>query len=540
MTKIGKNIIENLTTGMYENLLIVYREYVQNSADAIDRAIREGLVDEHEAEITIQISPEGRKRDILISDNGLGIAEHDFNRIMLSIADSEKEKSKDKGFRGIGRLGGISSCSKLRFSTSRKGESKKSICTWDAWKVREILNDASQNPSAEELVNSVTSFETEAYETDKHFFLVELIDVEEFADELLDVENVRTYLSTVAPLPYQDNFFLKSIILDYAAEHGFKIDAYQIFVNGERLFKLYTSRIYKTENGTRKCIDELIDIQPFIFEDNDGNVLAWMWLGICSFEKQIPSENLMRGIRLRKENIQIGDELTFTSHHFFKEPRGCLYFIGEVFAVHHDLIPNARRDYFNANDTCKLFEEKLYPFFYEKLYKLYHSSSEYRSKLRDIEKYTAAKESIKTTQFVDKDEEEAKIKQLKELKIKHDAAVKKIDYIERNDENDILLKTIHASIKKKNTSQSDDVNEKFFSQPEKKIEKSKKSVAKPSVSSSDEEQKQRKNKYLTQDLSQFTKKEQKLISRIYTIIKSILPPDKSGLIINKIQEELKK
>ena len=38
--KIGKNILENLTSGMYTDSKFIYREYVQNSADAIDEAIK--------------------------------------------------------------------------------------------------------------------------------------------------------------------------------------------------------------------------------------------------------------------------------------------------------------------------------------------------------------------------------------------------------------------------------------------------------------------------------------------------------------------
>lgn len=48
------------------------------------------------------------------------------------------------------------------------------------------------------------------------------------------------------------------------------------------------------------------------------------------------------------------------------------------------------------------------------------------------------------------------------------------------------------------------------------------------------------NKYLTQLLSKYGKKEQKLITKIYNIINLILPKDLSDTVINKIQEELKK
>ena len=67
-----------------------------------------------------------------------------------------------------------------------------------------------------------------------------------------------------------------------------------------------------------------------------------MWYGVSKFEKQIPTINPMRGIRLRKSNIQIGNENTFSAHDFYKEPRGCLYFVGEVFAVGKNLIPKGR------------------------------------------------------------------------------------------------------------------------------------------------------------------------------------------------------
>lgn len=55
MAFIGKNTIENLTTAMYEDLRIIYREYIQNSADSIDHAIECGLITEDEAIINIEI-----------------------------------------------------------------------------------------------------------------------------------------------------------------------------------------------------------------------------------------------------------------------------------------------------------------------------------------------------------------------------------------------------------------------------------------------------------------------------------------------------
>lgn len=126
MATIGKNIIENLTTAMYENLLIIYREYIQNAADSIDSAIKKNVLDADEAEIHIEINANERK--ITIADNGVGIPANQFKTIMSSIADSTKDRAEDKGFRGIGRLGGISSCTKLIFKCSAPGEDVLSMC----------------------------------------------------------------------------------------------------------------------------------------------------------------------------------------------------------------------------------------------------------------------------------------------------------------------------------------------------------------------------------------------------------------------------
>ena len=42
--KIGKNLIEILTDGMYKNPLFMYREYVQNASDAIDDAVKKNYL----------------------------------------------------------------------------------------------------------------------------------------------------------------------------------------------------------------------------------------------------------------------------------------------------------------------------------------------------------------------------------------------------------------------------------------------------------------------------------------------------------------
>ena len=96
---IGKNIIEILTTGMYENPLVIYREYIQNSVDAINQAISLEILEERrDGEIYIQISPE--KKNITFYDNAVGIRSNVAWKILTSVAASTKDRNKDLGFRG--------------------------------------------------------------------------------------------------------------------------------------------------------------------------------------------------------------------------------------------------------------------------------------------------------------------------------------------------------------------------------------------------------------------------------------------------------
>jgi len=70
-TLIGKDVIESLTLGMYEDSRFIYREYIQNAADQIDKAVKEKLISRAEGAIHIDINTQ--KKTISIEDNATGI-----------------------------------------------------------------------------------------------------------------------------------------------------------------------------------------------------------------------------------------------------------------------------------------------------------------------------------------------------------------------------------------------------------------------------------------------------------------------------------
>ena len=96
---------------MYGDSKLIYREYIQNSRDAINDAVRLGILEKVTAgRIVVTIDRENRK--IEIRDNGTGISVNRAESLLLNIADSEKDGENSAGQFGIGRLVGGYFCKK--------------------------------------------------------------------------------------------------------------------------------------------------------------------------------------------------------------------------------------------------------------------------------------------------------------------------------------------------------------------------------------------------------------------------------------------
>src|SRR5665647_484652 len=135
--EIGKFTLESLTTGMYSEPESCYREYIQNAVDSLDTALAEGLTQaEH---FRIEIIVDGTKQEISIRDNGTGIKKDLVRKMLLDIGNSTKLHTTNRGFRGIGRLGGLSYCKKLSFCTTALGENEKTLITFDCEKLKALL-----------------------------------------------------------------------------------------------------------------------------------------------------------------------------------------------------------------------------------------------------------------------------------------------------------------------------------------------------------------------------------------------------------------
>lgn len=540
MGKIGKNVLENLTQSMYDDSRIIYREYIQNSCDQIDIAMKNNSFMGENLEIVITIDE--KKRNIFIRDNANGISKKDIVHKLEDIADSDKKQGENKGFRGIGRLGGIGYCRELRFVTSFSGESEETTMIWDAKKLRDIFGDADNHLSAEEVLQQIISYQYNNVNAKSHYFEVQLLGVNEENDQLLDYSDILQYISEVAPVNFKETFIYKNKIEQFLNEHKDEVQpmhCYKIGLrkrDGEIIYvrKDYPTKIYKILGNKKIGVDDVRDVYTDIIRDDQGNAIAWIWFAISCFKGAINDKgNPWKGLRLRQFNIQIGNRNTLSK--FFSEGRGNSYFLGEVHTLSKKFRPNARRDYFTETPEVKDFEFALEEYF-KNLTRLYKYASEINSSYDKIKKAETLEQDLqnkkqtgfsstedKTKMEVAKDAADAKAKE----------AVKKLDKFKEKTsaESQTPLSLLVEAIEHDRKTNVDEIKKKAESKQkqEANLNNQKENTNKPE-----------KARFLVDDLAAYDKKTRKIISRIYDVIQKNMIKEEADALVEKIQEELKR
>lgn len=523
--QIGKDVIESLTLGMYEDCRFIYREYIQNAADAVDKAINYALFEKGDEAIHLRIDAD--ERIISVQDNATGIPQDKVMTVLRNIAHSTKKRGEDKGFRGIGRLGGLGYCSKLIFETSYYGEPVKSIMIWDADLLKNIINDRENREEATDVLSKVTKVEIEKENSDAHYFNVIMEDVS--SDELLDVESVSDYLSMVAPVDISSSFIFRQKINDFKKENGLIVDTYNIFVNDDQIYKPYTGAIYEDNNGGKKKVDDIIDVKFLMAEDDDGTIIYWGWYSISTLKGQMKPKNLARGIRLRKENIQIGDE-EICKKFFAKteDQRFSFYYFGEIHALSKGLIPNSRRDYFGESKECLDFEKKIRQDFL-KLKELCYDAQRLRSSTSTIAKGDELRATIQDKEkngYTSQKERDDLQRRLEEQEKKEEHAQRQLTNVKAKiSSKDSPLKTVLDQFEMPTLTNEEEQAQKDFGK------------ATPGNF------KDSKTRYRTDKpiYSRYSKSEKKLIGKIYTAIGNAIADERlREVLISNIEDQITK
>lgn len=352
---IGKHTLESLTSGMYSDSFVVFREYIQNSVDSIDEAFRLGILEHGTEQIVVRISP--TENQIVITDNGLGIPAFDAEKTLISIGNSKKSSESSRGFRGIGRLAALSYCQRLTFFTSFKGESTATQIVIDASKLSRVLTDDSQiDVTIIDVLERVYTVTTVSEHEEAHYFTVQMDGVD-VNSKLLSLVDVEDYLTQNAPVPYSPDFIWGKEIVRRLKKEGLEIGDYNVLLEyGTKSIPIY--KPYKDEfivDKGKNITDMVQDINILKIPNDSNDFYAIGWLAKTSYKGSI-YDKAVKGIRLRKGNILIGDHQTLNV--VFKDARFNGWSIGEIFAVDKSLIPNARRDNFEKNPAYfALFEQ---------------------------------------------------------------------------------------------------------------------------------------------------------------------------------------
>lgn len=160
-----------------------------------------------------------------------------------------------------------------------------------------------------EVLSSIYKFDSKnTGDKESHWFKVEMIGINDENTDLLDFTQIKEYLSFVAPVPYQNTFLFRAEVYKHAKEIGCNIDEYNIFLNGEQIFKKYKT-IFKTSKGE----DEVFNLAFKEIYDSHNHLLAWLWIGVSHFKAIISKECKMRLLDkegdLDEGNTDIIDEL---------------------------------------------------------------------------------------------------------------------------------------------------------------------------------------------------------------------------------------
>ncbi|MBN2287112.1 MAG: ATP-binding protein [Tissierellales bacterium] len=346
---IGKYMLDSISIGMYNHPLMLFREYIQNSVDSIDEICCSKPTTKEKSKIDVKLN--GRDRFISITDNGSGIKSDKVWETLFNIGKSEKFRIVNRGFRGIGRLGGLGYCDRLTFKTKATDENILSIVSWNSKKLRRLINEYDLNTTAVDIIKDVTEFSQEKYKgsVNDHFFIVELENVKSIKDICLDVPELKSYLSQIAPVPFNyDEFRFSKEIENELFKRVPSYGIYNIYVNGEKIYKPYRDII----NINSKINDQIAYIDFVDLGDNSED-LAFGWIAGLQLLGSINNSNLYGGVRIRSGNILVGNKNLLST--YYREERFSNYLVGEIHVTNGKLILNSRRDDFEDNEHKEIF-----------------------------------------------------------------------------------------------------------------------------------------------------------------------------------------
>lgn len=346
-TVVGDQVLGIITSAMYDDPLAVYREYIQNSADALasTSSSRQGAV-------VVSVDP--LRRRIKICDDGPGLSEDMAVSRLVPIATSRKQRGTDRGFRGIGRLCGLAFADSVTFLTRASGSQQVTQVRWKGAELRTRIGETGN--TAQAIRDCVEVERIVGGRFPEHFFWVSVEGVHRHAaGALLNRETVRSYISEVCPVPIDKSFPFVTEVGRLFTDIGMPLELTVSLSDDEgpicrplghelRLSRHRTDYYRSFEEVRVSALDR-------------STVAAVGWIAHTSYLGALPAKLGIRGVRVRAGNIQIGGEGVFD--HLFDQDRFNRWCVGEIHITDKRIVPNGRRDYFEASPHLRNLENHL-------------------------------------------------------------------------------------------------------------------------------------------------------------------------------------
>lgn len=394
---VGASILNIITESLYDKPIVIFREYIQNSADSLKSKCKSSNA------CSLFSSVWSTDNDLFFLDNGTGINPDDFLSKMQSIAFSGKDKETSIGYKGIGRLSGISYCKKLRFiniidfNKELFQEYEIDCVLYNNIQKSQKYNETSfvslmsqigtlkTNVSSEEVKQFINNRipDKSAIESG---FLVILEDISSVLRIVINDKNFENSLCWLLPVPFKKELLNTGNPTDELFEwlssepsiDGSNIIAaqsYTIYFNGKQLYRPLTANMLRTY--VCKCNFEkyAVCVQSF------------------SSEKiEIDQKNPFSGIRIYIDNMLLCDETelipalrqygltTHTSNELIQSVRGMgviIYIVDKI-----NISANARRTFIELTDTDSLRFLELAANLVENIYSTRYALSRYSNALK--------------------------------------------------------------------------------------------------------------------------------------------------------------
>ena len=364
---LGVHLLETITRGMYSDPFHSIREYIQNAYDSIRSARRRELLGPPEGTVKIIVDKVGRS--LSIRDNGTGLSPEEAIVHLVDIGRSEKAQStleaqQNAGFRGIGRMAGISYCRKLRFETSN-GNGRSIKVEFDAQGINKLTKPGQKASTIIEAIESNVQYNEGTSEPGSHFLVVEMEGIDP-GSPFLDRNRLEQYLALNAPVAYDPGIWsygenIKSVAEDAgSAESLDTIKVEMCDVDGHTLSDIRRPfcNTFDTENarGTKGPTVSVERIRPLPDDGSRGNGW-WGWIAEQNDRRGQLGGVAFVGVRVRMHNIAVGDDSIVRE--LFPTKFRASWFFGEIHITDPSVVPNAQRDNFESSKRWGLIKDQL-------------------------------------------------------------------------------------------------------------------------------------------------------------------------------------